>query len=71
MCSFPSCSSEATQKQAAWLSGKGAKVLLNEKQQKKSSNLFKNMAKYLAETTELDILKHKEIIFIPSPQNPE
>lgn len=31
----------------------------------KTLNLFKYMTKYLAETTEFDIIKHKEIILTP------
>lgn len=37
----------------------------------KCLNLFKRMAKYLAETTEFDIIKHKEIILPPTKKNPK
>lgn len=56
----------ARDKEASCFQGKGPRYF-NE-QQKKSLNLFKHMAKYLAETTDYDIIKHKEIILTPPPK---
>lgn len=38
---------------------------------KRSLNVFKHVAKYLTQTTEFDIIKHKEVILTPPAKSPD